>query len=34
MNEPGYGLKEEQINGLYERVCAAIREKDTNHILF
>jgi len=34
MNEPGYGLQEEQINGFYERVCAAIREVDTNHILF
>lgn len=34
INEPGYGLTEEQINGFYKRICTAIREKDPNHILF
>lgn len=34
MNEPSYGLTEEQINGFYERVCTAVRKKDLHHILF
>ena len=34
INEPGYGLTEEQINGFYERVCAAVRKKDPHHIFF
>ena len=34
INEPGYGLTSGQINGFYERVCAAIRENDPHHILF
>ena len=34
INEPGYGLTEEQINGFYERICAAVRKKDPHHIFF
>jgi aryl-phospho-beta-D-glucosidase BglC (GH1 family) len=34
INEPGYGLTGEQINGFYDRAITAIRENDPNHILF
>ena len=34
INEPGYGLSSEQINGFYHRVIAAIRKHDKDHILF
>lgn len=34
INEPGYGLTGEQINGFYHRAISAIRENDSNHILF
>jgi endoglucanase len=34
LNEPGYGLTAEEINGYYSRVITAIREKDRHHILF
>jgi len=34
INEPGYGLTGEQINGFYRRVTSAIREVDDHHILF
>ncbi len=34
LNEPGYGLTKEQINGFYDRVIAAIRNVDPHHILF
>ncbi len=34
INEPGYGLTGEQINGFYDRAITAIRENDSNHILF
>ena len=34
INEPGYGVSAEEINGFYRRALQAIREKDPNHILF
>lgn len=34
LNEPGYGLTSEKINGFYDRVISAIRKVDQNHILF
>ena len=34
LNEPGYGLTSEQINGFYSNVISAIRKNDQNHILF
>lgn len=34
INEPGYGLSSEQINGFYKRIISAIRKHDPNHILF
>ena len=34
LNEPGYGISGEKINGLYKRLLAAIRKYDTKHILF
>ena len=34
INEPGYGLKAEQINAFYERAIKAIRKHDSDHILF
>lgn len=34
INEPGFDLTAEQINGFYRRVIAAIRKHDPNHIFF
>lgn len=34
INEPGYGLNSEQINGFYKRAISAIRKHDKDHILF
>ncbi len=34
INEPGYGLTAEQINGFYDRIIRAIRRQDPDHILF
>lgn len=34
LNEPGYGLAPETINGFYQRVTQAVREVDRDHILF
>lgn len=34
LNEPGFGLGRDVLNGFYSRVIAAIREVDENHILF
>ncbi len=34
INEPGWGVKAEQINGFYARVIEAVRRHDPHHILF
>jgi hypothetical protein len=34
LNEPGYGLTKEEVNGFYDRVITAIREVDKDHIIF
>lgn len=34
INEPGYGITGDQINGFYRRIVSAIREVDSRHILF
>lgn len=34
LNEPAFGLTAEQFNGFYDAVIAAIREVDTDHIIF
>lgn len=34
INEPGYGLTKEELNGFYTRIISSIREVDKNHIIF
>lgn len=34
INEPGWDVTAEQINGFYDRIIKAIRKRDKNHILF
>ena len=34
INEPGYGVQPEEINGFYRQVIAAVREVDPHHIFF
>ena len=34
INEPGWGVKAEQINSFYARVIEAVRRHDSHHILF
>ena len=34
INEPGWGVKAEQINGFYARVTEAVRRHDPHHILY
>lgn len=34
LNEPGYGLRRETLNGFYRKAVHAIREVDADHIIF
>ncbi len=34
INEPGWDVTAEQINGFYDRIIKAVRKRDKNHILF